>query len=101
MGNGSRLVSSLVSSCVDTQAKTALTSSLVAAYWRVEAEVDRPVAGSTFMLVVITMATVGKMDGADCITNVAHVYTHTQNKVLHVKQSVPGLTVLHSYIRFS
>ncbi|TNN53187.1 hypothetical protein EYF80_036606 [Liparis tanakae] len=39
-----------LSSCVETQAKTATASSLEAAYWRVEEVVDRPVAGSNFML---------------------------------------------------
>lgn len=37
-------------------AKTAPISSLVAVYWRVEEEVDRPVAGSTFMLEVMITA---------------------------------------------
>lgn len=41
---------------MDTQAKTAPISSLVAVYWRMEEEVERPVAGSTLMLEVITTA---------------------------------------------
>lgn len=79
MGKGSRSVSwpGLVSSCVDTQAKTAPMSSLVAAYWRVEEVVDRPVAGSSFMLWVIITAAEEGMDNHThtCI----HTNTSTQN----------------------
>lgn len=56
IGNGSKTAFWLVSSCVDTQAKTASASSLVAEYWRVENVVDRPVAASTFVLKVIIAA---------------------------------------------
>lgn len=45
---------------MDSQAKTAPMSSLEAVYWRVEEVVDRPVAGSSFMLgVMITSAGAG------------------------------------------
>lgn len=58
---------------MDTQAKTAPMSSFVAAYWRVEEVVDRPVAGSSFMLGVIKMA-------AEEWT-----HTHTHTKYTHTK----------------
>lgn len=45
---------------METQAKTASASSLVAEYWRVEDVVDRPVAASTFMLGVIIAAEDGR-----------------------------------------
>lgn len=45
---------------METQAKTALASSLVAEYWRVEDVVDRPVAASNFMLEVIITAEDGR-----------------------------------------
>lgn len=41
---------------MEAQAKTAPMSSLEAVYWRVEEEVDSPVAGSSFMLGVIITA---------------------------------------------
>ena len=66
MGKGSSLVSSVACSCVDLQLKVASMSSLVAAYCRVEEVVDRPVAGSTFMLGVIRMAAKkGRKEGND------------------------------------
>lgn len=73
MGKGSRSVSWLVSSCVDKQAKTAPTSSLVAVYWRVEEVVERPVAGSSFMLWVITTTTAEGKDSED--DNNIHILT--------------------------
>lgn len=82
MGKGSRSVSCVVSSCVDTQVKTVSKSSLVATYWRVEAVVDRPVAGSSFMLGVISTAAEDGRDSAD--DNHGHPQTQVNNIVLHV-----------------
>lgn len=52
-------------SFLDAQEKTAPTSSLVAAYWRVEEAVDKPVAGSTFMLGEMITAAKERRNGAD------------------------------------
>lgn len=68
----------MVSLCVDMQAKIAPTSSLVATYWRVDEVVDRPVAGSSFMLGVITTAAEEQMDRK---MTTAHTHTETQTQV--------------------
>lgn len=74
----------MVNSCVDTQVKTVSASSLVAAYWRVEEVVDRPVAGSTFKLGVICTAV---EDGRDSAGD-KHVCTQTQvDNIAHVAKT--------------
>lgn len=75
MGKGSSSVSWLISVCVASQAKIASASSLVAAYWRVESMVDRPVSGSSFKWLVITTA--GK---ARWQPHQTHVHTHTDRQ---------------------
>lgn len=60
MWNGSSVSSTELSPWVETQVKTAPTSSLVAVYWRMEEVVNKPVGGSTLRLGEMTTAAGGR-----------------------------------------